>query len=87
MLAPRSDISIEEAQRLIYLEAELLDEWRLDDWLKLYTDDMLYLVPSPGMPLRPASRRRSRRLAHRPCSPGATFSFEPVVSPPSTTKV
>ena len=35
MLAPRSDISIEEAERLIYLEAELLDDWRLDDWLKL----------------------------------------------------
>lgn len=51
MLAPRADISIEEAERLIYLEAELLDEWRLDDWLKLYTDDMLYLVPSPGMPM------------------------------------
>ena len=50
MLAPRADISIEEAERLIYLEAELLDEWRLDDWL-IYTDDMLYLVPSPGMPM------------------------------------
>ncbi|MET0867780.1 MAG: aromatic-ring-hydroxylating dioxygenase subunit beta [Pseudorhodoplanes sp.] len=50
MLAPRADISIEEAERLIYLEAELLDEWRLDDWLKLYTADMTYLVPSPGMP-------------------------------------
>ena len=51
MLAPRADVSIEEAERLIYLEAELLDEWRLDDWLKLYTDDMTYLVPSPGMPM------------------------------------
>jgi 3-phenylpropionate/cinnamic acid dioxygenase small subunit len=51
MLAPRSDISIEEAERLIYLEGELLDDWRLDDWLKLYTDDMTYLVPTPGMPM------------------------------------
>ena len=39
MLAPRSDIAIEEAERLIYLEGELLDHWRLDDWLKLYTDE------------------------------------------------
>ena len=51
MLAPRSDVTIEEAERLIYLEAELLDDWRLDDWLKLYTDDMTYLVPTPGMPM------------------------------------
>jgi p-cumate 2,3-dioxygenase beta subunit len=51
MLAPRPDVTIDEAERLIYLEAELLDDWRLDDWLKLYTDDMIYLVPTPGMPL------------------------------------
>jgi p-cumate 2,3-dioxygenase subunit beta len=51
MLAPRSDVTIEEAERLIYLEGELLDDWRLDDWLKLYTGDMTYLVPTPGMPL------------------------------------
>ena len=51
MLAPRSDVTIDEAERLIYLEGELLDDWRLDDWLKLYTDDMTYLVPSPGMPM------------------------------------
>ena len=51
MLAPRSDIAIEEAERLIYLEGELLDDWRLDDWLKLYTGDMTYLVPTPGMPM------------------------------------
>ena len=51
MLAPpRSDVTFEEAQRLIYLEGELLDDWRLDDWLKLYTDDLTYLVPTPGMP-------------------------------------
>lgn len=52
MLAPRpADITIAEAERLIYLEGELLDDWRLDDWLKLYTGDMTYLVPSPGMPM------------------------------------
>lgn len=52
MLAPRhADITIAEAERLIYLEGDLLDDWRLDDWLKLYTEDMTYLVPSPGMPM------------------------------------
>jgi len=48
MLAPRSDVTIEEAERLIYLEGELLDDWRLDDWLKLYSDDMIYLVRRPA---------------------------------------
>ena len=51
MLAPQTAVSLAEAQDLIFLEAELLDDWRLDDWLKLYTDDMTYLVPSPGMPM------------------------------------
>ena len=50
MLAPQTVVSLAEAQDLIFLEAELLDAWRLDDWIKLYTDDMTYLVPSPGMP-------------------------------------
>ena len=51
MLASLTKVAIEEAQALIALESELLDEWRLDDWLKLYTDDMIYLVPTPGMPM------------------------------------
>jgi p-cumate 2,3-dioxygenase beta subunit len=50
MLAPPSKVTLDEAESLIFLEAELLDAWRLDDWLKLYTDDLTYLVPSPGMP-------------------------------------
>ena len=56
MLAPQTAVSLAEAQDLIFLEAELLDAWRLDDWIKLYTDDMTYLVPSPGMP---AARSRA----------------------------
>jgi p-cumate 2,3-dioxygenase subunit beta len=30
---------------LLFLEADLLDRWRLDDWLALYTDDAHYFVP------------------------------------------
>ena len=37
MLAPQTAVSLAEAQDLIFLEAELLDAWRLDDWIKLYT--------------------------------------------------
>lgn len=32
---------------LLYLEADLLDGWKLDDWLNLYTEDAFYHVP-PG---------------------------------------
>jgi 3-phenylpropionate/cinnamic acid dioxygenase small subunit len=34
-----------EAQELLYLEARLLDEGRLDEWLDLFTDDALYSLP------------------------------------------
>ena len=31
---------------LLVLEAELLDEWALDEWVALYTPDSRYVVPS-----------------------------------------
>src|SRR5207244_2649653 len=31
-------------------EAALLDEWRLDDWLALFTEDARYLVPATDLP-------------------------------------
>lgn len=34
----------------LYEEAELLDEWRLDEWLDLYTDDARYVVPATDDP-------------------------------------
>ncbi len=52
-LTPQTDrvlVSRSDVENLIYLEAELLDAWRLDEWLDLYTDDARYLVPSPGLP-------------------------------------
>jgi p-cumate 2,3-dioxygenase beta subunit len=30
---------------ILFLEADLLDQWRLDEWLALYTDDAHYFVP------------------------------------------
>lgn len=38
-------MTVDEAAQLLYLEAELLDERRLDEWLELYTDDAVYHVP------------------------------------------
>jgi p-cumate 2,3-dioxygenase subunit beta len=34
----------------IVREAALLDEWRLDDWLALFTEDARYLVPATDLP-------------------------------------
>lgn len=41
-------LSRAEAEDFLYLEAELLDAWLLDDWAKLYTQDSLYEVTSPS---------------------------------------
>ena len=35
----------EEIQELLYLEAELLDERRFEDWLDLFTEDARYWMP------------------------------------------
>lgn len=34
-----------KVEDLLYHEADLLDSWRLDEWLALYTDDAHYFVP------------------------------------------
>lgn len=39
-----------EAEDLLFEEADLLDQWKLDPWLALYTDDAAYLVPSTDLP-------------------------------------
>ncbi|MDC0033150.1 aromatic-ring-hydroxylating dioxygenase subunit beta [Alphaproteobacteria bacterium] len=39
-----------EVEDFLYHEAALLDDWRLDDWLELLTDDAAYYVPSTDAP-------------------------------------
>ena len=39
-----------EVEDLFYSEAALLDEWRLEEWLALLTDDVTYQVPPTDMP-------------------------------------
>ena len=36
---------------LLFLEADLLDNWKLNDWLALYTPDAEYQVPSTDLPI------------------------------------
>lgn len=40
----------DEVARYLYLEAELLDEWRLPEWLELFLPEGQYLVPSTDLP-------------------------------------
>ena len=39
-----------EVEDFFYREAELLDEWRLEEWLGLLTDDASYYVPPNDHP-------------------------------------
>jgi p-cumate 2,3-dioxygenase beta subunit len=40
----------EEVEDFLYHEAALLDAWRLDDWLSLFTTDARYIVPTTDLP-------------------------------------
>lgn len=39
-------VTREQVEDFMFLEAEMLDEWRLKDWLKLFTEDGCYNVPT-----------------------------------------
>ena len=40
----------EEVEDFLYQEAALLDEWRLDEWFALFTEDAAYVVPTTDLP-------------------------------------
>ncbi len=51
MNTPFADaVSRAEVEDLLYREAELLDTWKLDEWLALMTDDASYYVPPNDKP-------------------------------------
>jgi len=39
-----------EVEDLLYLEAQLLDEWRLDEWLALWSPQAEYVIPTNDNP-------------------------------------
>ena len=43
-------ITRQTIEDFLYAEAALLDEWRLDEWLELLTEDATYEVPSTDTP-------------------------------------
>ena len=40
----------EQVEDFLFKEAELLDDWRLDDWVSLFTEDGRYVVPTTDLP-------------------------------------
>jgi p-cumate 2,3-dioxygenase beta subunit len=44
------DITRTKIEEFLYDEAALLDEWRLHEWLELFTEDATYEVPSTDTP-------------------------------------
>jgi p-cumate 2,3-dioxygenase subunit beta len=45
-----ASISRSDVEDFLFREAELLDEWRLPEWLELFTDDAIYYVPATDLP-------------------------------------
>jgi p-cumate 2,3-dioxygenase beta subunit len=43
-------VSRADVEDLLYREAALLDEWRLEEWLQMLTDDAAYYVPPNDHP-------------------------------------
>ncbi|MXX70064.1 MAG: aromatic-ring-hydroxylating dioxygenase subunit beta [Gemmatimonadales bacterium] len=37
-------------EEFLFVEAALLDDWQLEDWVDLFTDDARYVVPSTDLP-------------------------------------
>jgi p-cumate 2,3-dioxygenase subunit beta len=45
-----AEVTRAEVEDFLYQEAALLDAWRLDEWLALFTEDATYRVPSNDAP-------------------------------------
>lgn len=47
---PVGDVTRAEVEEFLFYEAALLDEWRLEEWVELFTLDCLYEVPATDAP-------------------------------------
>ncbi|MEA2212373.1 MAG: p-cumate 2,3-dioxygenase subunit beta [Solirubrobacteraceae bacterium] len=54
VIAPSNDATVLlrrlEVEDFLFHEAELLDRWRLEQWLALFTADCRYVVPATDLP-------------------------------------
>lgn len=48
--ATQSPLARADYEDFLFLEAQLLDEWRLDEWLALFVEGATYDVPTAGSP-------------------------------------
>lgn len=48
--AQTSELTRSDIEDFLFFEAALLDEWRLEEWLDLFTIDCTYEVPAPDQP-------------------------------------
>ena len=60
-----------DVEDFLYLEAELLDERKLREWLELLTDDVRY-----WMPIRHNTLERPREIAEEFSKPGEGYYFD-----------
>lgn len=44
------NVTRDEVEDFLFHEADLLDNWKLDDWVALFTDDGEYLIPPTDVP-------------------------------------
>jgi len=49
-MAAQPTITRAQIEDFLYAEAALLDEWRLQEWLELLTEDVTYSVPATDVP-------------------------------------
>ena len=78
------NFSVEEATAFLTQEARILDEWRLKEWVALFSDEGKYLVPSmdnpdmtheEGLYLICDDRHRLQQRAERLLKPGAHAEY------------
>jgi 3-phenylpropionate/cinnamic acid dioxygenase small subunit len=55
--------------QFLYLEADLLDEWRFEEWLELLAEDLHYWAPT-------RENRVYRERRHETAAPGGSAYFE-----------
>jgi p-cumate 2,3-dioxygenase subunit beta len=60
------EITRTDIEDFLYAEAALLDEWRLEEWLDLFTIDCLYEVPAPDRPDEDPAETFALIHDHRP---------------------
>ena len=61
-----STLTRTDVEDFFYHEAALLDEWRLEEWLDLFTIDCVYEIPAPDRPDDDPAMSFSLIHDHRP---------------------